>query len=265
MSNIHSTSQHLLCFLSLIFFIVLSKPSQAQTIKGDYYQVKIYHYKSPQQEAALDAYLQQSFLPVMHKKGIKNIGIFKPVETDTADRKIYILVPYASWKDVEPENVSASKPAISSADNKEYNTAAYNNAPYSRIETILLSPFVTRPHLMLPKLTGERSKRVYELRSYESPTEAYHHNKVKMFNSGETDIFERLGFNPVFYGSVIAGSRMPNLMYLTTFDDKQSRDEHWKAFDADAQWKGLISDAQYKNNVSKADIIFLYPTAYSDY
>ncbi|RFZ94703.1 NIPSNAP family containing protein [Mucilaginibacter conchicola] len=237
----------------------------AQTIKGDYYQIKIYHYKTEKQEAVLDAYLQKSFVPALHKKGIKNIGVFKPIEADTADRKIYLLIPYASWKDAEPDNVSAGKPVVVTPENKDYASAVYNDAPYSRIETIWLSPFITRPHLMLPKLTGDRSKRVYELRSYESPTEAYHYSKVKMFNSGETDIFERLGFNPVFYGSVIAGGRMPNLMYLTTFNDKQSRDEHWKAFDADAQWKGLTGDAQYKNNVSKGDIIFLYPTAYSDY
>ncbi|HEK20879.1 MULTISPECIES: NIPSNAP family protein [unclassified Mucilaginibacter] len=265
MSTISFITRRLCGAFLLAAFILFNQVSIAQTIKGDYYQIKIYHYKTQQQGAVLDAYLQKSFIPALHKKGIKSIGVFKPVETDTADRKIYILMSYASWKDVEPDNVSATKPVTSTADNKTYNDAAYNDAPYTRIETILLSPFVTRPHLMLPKLSGERSKRVYELRSYESPTEAYHHNKVKMFNSGETDIFERLGFNPVFYGSVIAGSRMPNLMYLTTFNDKQSRDEHWKAFEADAQWKGLIGDAQYKNNVSKADIIFLYPTDYSDY
>ncbi|MBL4675988.1 MAG: NIPSNAP family protein [Mucilaginibacter sp.] len=245
--------------------IAFNCSSFAQIIKGDYYQLKIYHYKTLQQESMLDAYLQKSYVPALHKKGIKNIGVFKPVETDTADRKIYVLTPYASWKDAEPENVSAGKPVELTADNKDYASAVYNSAPYSRIETIWLSPFITRPHLMMPKLTGDRAKRVYELRSYESPTEAYHYSKVKMFNSGETDIFQRLGFNPVFYGSVIAGSRMPNLMYLTTFNDKQSREEHWKAFDADAQWKGLTGDAQYKNNVSKGDIIFLYPTAYSDY
>ncbi|MFD0792883.1 NIPSNAP family protein [Mucilaginibacter litoreus] len=248
--------------LCLLFAFSLSK---AQTIKGDYYQLKIYHYKNAQQESILDAYLQNSYLPALHKKGIKNVGVFKPIDADTADRKIYVLSTFASWKDAEPVNTSASKPPVSNATDKQYVDAAYNQAPYTRIETILLSPFVTRPHLMLPKLTGDKSKRVYELRSYESPTEAYHYSKVKMFNSGETDIFERLGFNPVFYGSVIAGSRMPNLMYLTTFESKQSREEHWNAFNADAQWKGLIAKEEYKNNVSKADILLLYPTSYSDY
>ena len=39
-----------------------------------------------------------------------------------------------------------------------------------------------------------------------------------MFNAGgEIDIFTKLNFNAVFYGDVIVGSHMPNLMYLTCF------------------------------------------------
>ncbi len=61
--------------------------------------------------------------------------------------------------------------------------------------------------------------RAYELRSYESPTEKLYWNKVEMFNKGdEIGLFKRLNFNAmVFYGEVVAGSRMPNLMHLTDF------------------------------------------------
>ena len=99
----------------------------------------------------------------------------------------------------------------------------------------------------------------------EGHTEKIFRNKVKMFNDGdEVGLFKRLGFNAVFYGEVIAGSRMPNLMYMTTFPNKASRDEHWKAFSADPQWVSLKSMGEYQNNVSKIDIYFLHPTDYSD-
>jgi hypothetical protein len=87
-----------------------------------------------------------------------------------------------------------------------------------------------------------------------------------MFNEGgEVVLFKRLGFNAIFYADVISGSRMPNLMYMTSFEDKASRDAHWKTFVDDPEWKKLSSMPQYQKNVSKADIIFLRPTAYSDY
>jgi hypothetical protein len=122
------------------------------------------------------------------------------------------------------------------------------------------------PGTAVPKLTSPKAERVYELRSYEGPTEKYYRNKVKMFNDGdEVGLFNRLGFNAVFYAKVLAGSRMPNLMYMTTFNNMQDRDKHWEAFSADPQWKILSSMPKYQNNVSKADIIFLRPTDYSDF
>jgi hypothetical protein len=116
-----------------------------------------------------------------------------------------------------------------------------------------------------PKLTAPRNERVYELRSYESASEKLYRKKVDMFVKGnEIAIFDNLKFNPVFYGEVLAGSAMPNLMYMTSFDSKQSRDEHWKAFNEHPDWKKLFADKQYANTVSHSDITFLYPTEYSD-
>jgi hypothetical protein len=121
------------------------------------------------------------------------------------------------------------------------------------------------PHLEVPKHSTPVGERIYELRSYEGHTEKIFKNKVRMFNEGgEVGIFKRLGFNAVFYGEVIAGSRMPNLMYMTTFPNKASRDEHWKAFSADPQWGELKGMDEYKDNVSKIDIYFLHPTDDSD-
>ena len=86
-----------------------------------------------------------------------------------------------------------------------------------------------------------------------------------MFNDGEGALFDRLGFNAVFYGEVISGSTMPNLMYMTTFENKASRDEHWKAFSTAPEWEKLKVMPKYQNNVSKNDTRFLTPTEYSDY
>ena len=86
-----------------------------------------------------------------------------------------------------------------------------------------------------------------------------------MFNKGnEVGLFKRLGFNAVFYADVISGSHMPNLMYLTTFEDKASREAHWKAFGNDPEWKKLIGDSYYAHNVSHQDIILCHPAPYSE-
>ena len=85
-----------------------------------------------------------------------------------------------------------------------------------------------------------------------------------MFNEGEIDIFKSIDANPVFWGDVIAGSHMPNLMYLTTYANKAAREDHWKVFKANPKWKELSAMAEYQKNVSHSDILFLQPTDYSD-
>jgi hypothetical protein len=53
-------------------------------------------------------------------------------------------------------------------------------------------------------------------------------------------------------------------MYMTSFDDMPSREQHWKTFGADPVWKTLSASPEYQNNVSHIDIVFLHPAEYSD-
>jgi hypothetical protein len=253
----------MLCSLSLILFSFTAAP------KRDFYQIKIYHLKSKEQENKLDLFLQNAYLPALHRAGISKVGVFKPIleagAAEPAEQLVYIFIPFKSEKEffkLESKLVADSKYAL---DGKDYIDAPYDNVPYTRIESILLSAFTGQPNFAMPSLKSPKSERIYELRSYESATEKLYINKVEMFNKGdEVGLFKRLGFNAVFYGEVISGAQMPNLMYLTTFENKADRDEHWKAFVEDPAWKKLSAMPEYQNNVSRNDTRFLRPTDYSD-
>jgi hypothetical protein len=240
--------------------------TRANSPGGDYYQLKIYHYKTVSQETRLDQYLQRTYMPAIHRAGIKNVGIFKLNNQEDTDKRIYVFTPFSSLEKLAGIEQLLQADTKYLADGKDYIDADYKNAPYDRIETIILQAFPGMPSPAVPNLTAAKTDRVYELRSYESATEKYNFNKVRMFNVGdEIGLFKRLGFNAVFYSEVISGSRMPNLMYMTTFNSKADRDKHWDAFGNDTQWKSLTAQDEYKHNVSHAEIIFLHPTDYSDY
>ena len=243
-------------------FKSLAAPS-AKT--SQYFELKVYHFANSQQETTIDSFLQYSFLPSMHAAGISNIGTFKPIGNDTAtDKRIYVFIPFESLKQWEKFSQQDQKNEGENTGG-QYNDAPYDKPAYSRIETIFLRAFELMPQLTASKLSAAKSERVYELRSYESAGENIYRNKIQMFNQGgELDIFSRLGFNPVFYGEVIFGAKMPNLMYMTSFKNMQSRDEHWKSFGSDAAWKTLSTRKEYQNNVQHIDIVFLRPTNYSD-
>lgn len=254
-------------FSFLFFFSLQSSLLIAQKDDREYYEIKVYHFRDASQEKVLDNYFQNALIPSLHKTGIKKVGVFKALSNDTsADKLMYVFMPVKSLDEVnqiaqKPESKSEYQTAA-----QEYLNAAYNAPPYARMEIILLHAFPLAPKMNLPQLQSAKNNRVYELRSYESATEKLHVNKVKMFNEGgEIALFKRLNFNAIFYAQVVAGCKMPNLMYMTSFENMQDRDAHWKAFGEDTMWKNLSSLPEYQNNVSHIDITFLRPTDYSDF
>ncbi|TRX03164.1 NIPSNAP family protein [Flavobacterium gawalongense] len=264
-----------LLFLILIIFTITSfktTPANAMETKPvtksrEFYQLKTYILKTKQQEQITDKYLKEAYLPGLKKLGIKNIGVFKPKPnaTDTL-KKIMVLIPFLSMEQFLGLDEKLAKDKTYLATGAEYLDATYKQPPYMRIESVLLKAFSDHPILTKPALNSARANRVYELRSYESATEAIYKNKVDMFNGGgEIKLFDKLGFNAVFYSEVISGAKMPNLMYMTTFADQASRDAHWKSFGEAPEWKEMSGMEKYKNNVSHIDITFMYPTDYSDY
>jgi NIPSNAP protein len=231
-----------------------------------YYRLSVYHFKDSTQERILDNYFSGALLPALHRMKIPSVGVFKSLANDTvSDKTIYVFISFSSAGEIQKLNDDLEKDKTYQASGHEYIDAVFSTPPYTRIETIILYAFPLAPQMQLPRLRSAKNERVYELRSYESATEKIFQNKVKMFNVGdEVGLFKRLGFNAVFYSEVIAGPRMPNLMYMTTFENMEDREKHWKMFSNDEQWKKLTAMPEYQKNVQHADIIFLRPTDYSD-
>jgi hypothetical protein len=254
-----------------LFFALLLMPhlswAQDKKPRREFYQLTVYHFTSELQEKTLDAYLQNALLPALHRIKVNPVGVFKAWANDTTANKImYVFIPLKSLEMVTKLSEKLKGDALYAAAAADYLNAPHISPPYSRMETILLQAFPMAPQMQLPMLHGAKKERVYELRSYESATEKKFENKVEMFNQGdEIGLFKRLNFNAIFYSSVIAGSKMPNLMYMTSFENKADRDEHWKTFGNDPYWKKLSAMPEYQNNVSHIDITFLYPAEYSDF
>lgn len=244
----------------LLIFITVHASGQ------EYYDLTQYNYTGEANEARLDAYFKNALIPALHRMGIKNVGVFKSHSNDTSNtRRFFVLVPVSSLNYFDKVHTSLEKDKAYQTAASDYINARHDDAPYVRMEKMVLKAFSGMPEHKKSGLTGDKSQRVYELRSYEGATEKLYRTKVKMFNTGdEIGLFDRLGFNAIFYAEVLAGSHMPNLMYLTTFDDMTSRDAHWKAFGNDPQWKKLLTDKQYDNTVSHIDTYFLTPAEYSD-
>ena len=252
--------------ITTISFLILFLALAANTFARDYYQIKVYTIKNSEQESQIDNYLKMAYIPAMHRAGFKTVGVFKPIETDPAKgTKIFVLIPLSKVSDIDlmEEKLSGDKELQTTG--KAYLDASFDNAPYERIESILLKAFSGFPDMKIPKLETPKSEQIFELRSYQSATEKIGKKKIEMFNTGgEIDIFKKLNANPVFFGEVLSGKEMPNLMYMTSYKNAESNQQLWQAFGNDADWKVLSAKEEYKNTVSHIDKWLLHPTDYSD-
>ncbi|MFH5833445.1 NIPSNAP family protein [Halalkalibaculum sp. DA384] len=265
---IHSITTSKFALTLCLIFTACSFSLNAQNSNADrhLYQLKVYHLEDSEQEQQIDDYLSNAYIPALHRMGHQPVGVFKPIGQDTlSDKRIYVLTAFDSFSQFESlDNRLANDDQYKQA-GASYIQAAHDSPPFTEIETVLLRAFSHAPTIAKPELNTPKSERVYELRSYESATEALNINKVEMFNEGgEIQLFEDLDFNAIFYGNVLAGSNMPNLMYMTSFNNMHSRDAHWESFRNSPVWDRMSSLEKYQNNVSHADIYLLRATEYSD-
>ena len=239
---------------------------QTDTPQRDYFQLKIFSFETPDQEAMLDDYFQSALLPALHRVDLDNIGVFKPIEGLNEDLNyMIVLIPFQSLDQFEQLPYMLEKDTEYLQAAKNYIEAPHDNPPYTRIESMILRAFSATPSMALPELTTPREERVYELRSYEGATEKLYELKVEMFNEGESALFQELKFNPVFFCEVISSAHMPHLMYMTTHADTTAQKENWDAFRDHPEWDRMKNLERYQNTVSGMTKYQVYPTEYSDY
>ena len=231
----------------------------------DIYQLKIYTISDAEQENRMDGYLENAYLPALGRAGIPHVGIFKPVKgSETYGSQIFVLIPFHSFEQMDALQELLYNDDQFLEDGKDYIDAAHDNPPFERQENTILKAFAGFPEFGIPEHNSPPSDQIYELRSYHGPTEKLYEAKVEMFNdAGEIQLFVDLGFQPVFFGEVISGPSMPNLMYMTTFSDTTSNKEHWKSFVQSPDWDVMKNIEKYKHTVSHIDRYFLHPTEYS--
>lgn len=263
----NQTNKNLLQPFFLILLFAFFATSNSSAASRDYYQIQVFRLNGKAQETRVDNFLKEAYLPALHRAGIAKVGVFKPIESDTTSgKRVYVWIPFKSLEHFMKIQDQLAGDQEFQKKGVDFLGATWNDVPFLRKESILLRAFPDAPNYFIPEFKTAPEKRIYELRSYEGPTENLFRQKVKMFNQGgEIKLFKSLGFNAVFYAEVVSGSTMPNLMYLTTFADMPAHDEHWDAFRNHPDWKALSAMPEYQHTVSRSVKLLLHPTDYSDF
>ena len=122
------------------------------------------------------------------------------------------------------------------------------------------------PRLQVPAATAAKGPRLFELRTYENPSEKAQRAKMRMFGEmGEIDIFRRVGLTPVFFSRTMVGPHMPNITYMLVHENTAGREKSWSTFSSDPEWRKLAATPGYSDAdiVSNITTVLLRPAAYS--
>jgi hypothetical protein len=239
-----------------------ARASAADSGPPQYYELRVYSTQSAEQQKLVSDYWQNAAIPAYNRMGIQPVGVFTELQ-DSPTNKVYVLIPCDSL------DIFAAIPARLAAD-AAYQAAAaeYMGRPksspaFERIESSLNVAFDSMKKLAPPPSAADKSPWIFELRTYQSPSESKGINKVQMFNSGEVQLMREVGLCPVFFSQTLVGSQMPNLVYMVSGQNMDEHKKHWKGFMNAPVWKNLKDDPQYQDNVSRVISIFLKRTAAS--
>jgi hypothetical protein len=239
--------------------------AQAQTSGArEYYELRQYKLENGPQSKLTQDYLEHALIPALNRMGMKNIGVFNLYlgsETPT----LYVLIPSNSLDGLVTAELKLASDEEYQKAGAPFLKAPAKEPPYARVESQLLIAFEGYPKLTVPPVTATHGSRVFQLRTYESPTNSDHRIKVDMFHHGEFEYFEKSGFWQVFYGDAMIGPRLPHLTYMLAFPDLGAMEGMWDAFSSNPGWKKLSSLPTYsfESIVSNIDSLILKPTSYS--
>lgn len=227
-------------------------------------ELRVYHFKNPDKQQAFARLLGGVVAPALNRAGVSPVGAFRLNAADNPDLKLtadstdlYLVLPHDSAQSVLSvgDRLRYDEQFLLGA--RDMLLAPRSDPAFDRFDTSLLRSFTGFPRVQVTTMSPDR---LLQLRTYESHSTERAQKKIEMFNdAGEMAIFKKCGMNGVFFGQCVAGTRMPHLTYMLSFENPDAMAKGWNAFRNDPDWKRLSADEQYKDTVSNIVNLVLRP------
>jgi hypothetical protein len=251
--------------LSLAGAAEAAPQAPAAKTASEFYDFRRYQLISGPGTKLTDAYFSATLIPALNRLGIGPVGAFN-IYFGPDTPAYYLLLPSTKLETLVTAELELAKDAAFMKAAAPFWDAPGATPPYAKIESTLLRAFEGYPKLTVPAAAAKKEKRIYQLRTYVSPTNMDHARKVEMFHQGEFAIFAKAGAANVFYADALIGPRLPSLTYMLSFPDMAALEATWEKFNADPDWRRISADPRFKLDpptVSNVTSLVLRPLAYS--
>ncbi len=225
-----------------------------------FYQLRRYNMVMGPQEKLTENFFGDALMPAAARMGLGPVGAFR-LEIGQGAPAYYLLIPGASIATLAELDLRLAQDAEFLKAARPFWNATSTAPAFQNAEISLLAAFPNWPKITPPAAAATKGKRIFQLRTYESPSNAEHILKMEMFRAGELDVFLKSGFHPVFFGDTLIGSRLPHLTYMLWFTDMAELEAKWNVFSSDPEWKKLENGPRFGFDqiVSKIDNLVLSP------
>jgi hypothetical protein len=219
----------------------------------EFYQLRRYDLQTGPQTKLAETYFGDALIPALTRHGMGPVGAFR-LDIGPETPAFYLLIPSPQLEPLatldlhlgrDPDFLKAADP---------FWAAPATSPAFKRVESSLLAAFEGWPHVTPPAAAASKGPRIFQLRTYESPSDRDHVRKVEMFHSGEFEIFTKAGFHPVFFGDTLVGPRLPNLTYMLSFTDMRELNAQWDVFRNDPAWKKLSTSPRFASEAIVSNI-----------
>ena len=170
-----------------------------------FYELRRYSLSNGPQRKLCNDFFSGALVPALNRLGITPVGVFD-VAIGPLTPSIYVLLPSASRGNAghrgstacAGRGISEGRRSVLECPCDAARIRADGELVYSRRSRKSRASLCRKR----PQATAQR---VFELRTYESPSDQDHKRKVEMMQSGEEAIFNKAGFTQVFYGDALIG------------------------------------------------------------
>src|SRR5574340_1581420 len=228
--------------------------------KTNYFLLQTYYLRNSTQAPRINEFMSQGLLPALNRvhSGPK---IFLEGLVAAHMPQYAVIIGFPALEDVQA--LSGKMNADAELQKRFTVWEAGAEPPYEHYSQTLLKAADYCPELA--PLPPAPKPRVFELRTYHSPTWRQLRALHRRFAGPEIRIFQRTGVHPIIYSETLFGPSMPNLTYLTPFAGLAEREKAWDAFGSDPEWVKVRRESiEADGQISSVMQIALYrATSYS--
>jgi len=230
----------------------LTSASEQSAADGrQYFEWIRYHLHPGNRQGWVADYYREVAIPALNKAGINNVGVFN-VKYGPNNPTLHVIIPHPTLESVVTLNDRLLEDENFVQAGSRFLKSPMSEMAFASMEKTILKAFTNLPEIQVPSQKKENKPRIFQVRTYESPSLTAAKRKIHMFNEGgEIAIFKKTGLQPVLFGETIAGDRMPNLVYILAFDNMEDLEKSWGVFRVDPDWRKLSADKFYDETVSR--------------